>query len=143
MHTTSRAHARNMCVWVRRIISSTPVSSIRISCEEPLAECPRDVGHNISYDGLVDHLVAKHRKTLVRLRLPCAYVGGRRLDMLVNEETFPFLEDLEVRVTHASLVSVYELPFFRKPWLDLTITPRSRRSRTSHAIPVWPQGNWT
>lgn len=94
-----------MCVWIRRIISSSPISRLHASCEEPLDECPQDAGHGISYDGLVDHLASKHGDSLMELRMPCAYVGRERLAALVAGEAFPFLEDLEVCVRASSLVS--------------------------------------
>lgn len=108
-HTNVRAHVQNMYVWIRRIVLSSPLSYLRISCEEPLDECPRDAGHGISYDGLVDHLVSKHRSTLMELRMPCAYVGKERLAALVDEQKFPYLEDLELRVRESSLVSQFRL----------------------------------
>ena len=53
----------------------------------------------------MDHLVARHRNTLMAIHMPCAYVSGRRLQALVDEKKLPFLEELELCVRTASLVS--------------------------------------
>ena len=72
-----------MCKWIRRLVSFSPLEYLEIVCDD------RDQfyggGPNISYDGLVDHLILKHSKTLRSLCMKDAYIGDSQLERLLEE----------------------------------------------------------
>jgi hypothetical protein len=85
--------------WIRRAITSSP--NIRelhlLTDSSDTASC------NLSYDGVVDHLVKKHSATLKVLDMTSCLVGVDRLRELLT--TCLGLEELVVKADRRALVS--------------------------------------
>ncbi|EJD05122.1 uncharacterized protein FOMMEDRAFT_166791 [Fomitiporia mediterranea MF3/22] len=103
-HTASRKEVLNMCVWIRRITSSSPLAVLDVACENP-RNCQKGyrkglLGHAISHDGLIDHLISRHRETLRILRLSSAYIGKRAFRKMFGKEGegFEILEEVDICV---------------------------------------------
>lgn len=80
-YSSSKQYTLNMCKWIRRIVSHSPLECLEIICDD------RDENHrgpHISYDGLIDHLVSRHSNTLRVLLMRDAFVGTRKLKLLTD-----------------------------------------------------------
>ncbi|KAL5525283.1 hypothetical protein ACEPAF_9153 [Sanghuangporus sanghuang] len=107
-HTNSRIQAVKMCVWVRRLISASCLEELEVVCANSgLQQCPsRGPGHGIRYDGLIEHLSARHRETLRVLRMPGSYLSKRSIKKLLGKDGkgCDMLEELENGIlSHLSL----------------------------------------
>lgn len=80
-YTSSRQYTLNMCKWIRRLVSHSPLECLEIICDD------RDEnlgGPHITYDGLIDHLVARHSNTLRVLLMRDAFIGTNKLKLLMD-----------------------------------------------------------
>lgn len=97
-----------MCVWIRRLISAAPLATLEIGCEDA-EDCPsRGPGHGISYDGLVQHIVSRHKGTLKILKIPSAYLGAHAVRYLLGAEGdgCKLLEELDACVRRKVFVRI-------------------------------------
>ncbi|KAL5478981.1 hypothetical protein ACEPAI_2269 [Sanghuangporus weigelae] len=112
-HTNSRIQAVKMCVWIRRLVSASSLEELEVVCENYNSqECPRrGPGHGIRYDGLIDHLSARHKKTLRVLRMPGSYLSKRSFGKLLGKDGkgCDILEELEVCVRRPVFESLGKL----------------------------------
>ncbi|KAL5498375.1 hypothetical protein ACEPAH_2517 [Sanghuangporus vaninii] len=109
-HTNSRIQAVKMCVWIRRLISASCLEELEVVCENSDSQqCPpRGPGHGIRYDGLIEHLSARHRETLRVLRMPGSYLSKRSISKLLGKDGkgYNMIEELKLcngTLSHLSL----------------------------------------
>lgn len=96
----TRPEVNYLCAWIRHAISSSrSLQTVRLVCENQAWSM------HVSYDGLIDHLAAKHFATLCFLDLGSAFIGGNALKQLCT--VCVQLEDLIVGVGRDTLVSDY------------------------------------
>ncbi|KAH8115005.1 hypothetical protein DFH11DRAFT_1854889 [Phellopilus nigrolimitatus] len=103
-YTCSRKHILNMCKWVHRLIHHSPLERLEIICDDAEDFLP---GPNISYDGLVTHLVCRHTTTLRILKMGYAFIGAGMVRMLM--ESCNALEEMEGCVRVESFNSLDKL----------------------------------
>ncbi|RDB17499.1 hypothetical protein Hypma_000999 [Hypsizygus marmoreus] len=98
----SRFEAINLCKWIRKVISSSPIEHIRLICDD-FYKFPA----NVSFDSIVDHIVKKHSRTLLILDLGSAYIGVDSFRQLLSS-CFK-LEEMHVAVRKNALDIFEEL----------------------------------
>ena len=100
-HVTTRADAAHLYKWIRRVITHSPLASLRLACEiEVYGPAP-------TFDPLLQHLSARHAVTLRRLDAKHCYVGHAALREFCRHCTA--LEELSVGVSEETLVSLIVL----------------------------------
>ncbi|KAI5121489.1 hypothetical protein M0805_003944 [Coniferiporia weirii] len=92
-NTASRRDVTNMCVWMRRLVRSSPLESLEIGCDDP---ADYSGSPYIGYEGLLEHLICCHAGTLRCLKVEDLYAGTRMVKRLVQRCTK--LEELELCV---------------------------------------------
>ena len=94
---STREHANRFCRWVRRVISHSPLESLRLICENEA------FGPAVSFDPLAEHLTLKHAVRLRILDMRDCFVGKGLFLALCRSCTS--LEELRVSISQDTLVS--------------------------------------
>ncbi|KAI0669045.1 hypothetical protein C8Q78DRAFT_1044339 [Trametes maxima] len=70
-NTLTRDYTDHLCRWIRRLISRSPLVSLRLLCENGID------GPSVSFDPLAEHLSLKHATRLRVLEMPHSFVGRK------------------------------------------------------------------
>lgn len=105
-----------MCVWIRHLISSSPLEHLKLVCED--AEDSFQSGPHISVDGFVEHLFCRHAQSLRTLQMKHAFIGSKtakrlleRCQMLARIEFSTRIDLLVSSFPHASVLGTSDLTF--------------------------------
>ena len=103
MHYTdpdTRRDAAHLYKWVRKVISHAPLETLRLVVEDiPYGPAP-------TFDSLLEHLSARHAKTMRVLDMRDCFVGSRTLRRFCG--SCPKLEELAVAVSLETLVRAFQ-----------------------------------
>ncbi|KAG9217720.1 hypothetical protein CCMSSC00406_0003591 [Pleurotus cornucopiae] len=94
----TRQDVDRLCVWIRRIISSSKLESLHLISDASPFAC----GASVSFDGLGEHISKRHGPTIRHLNLGSAFLGLPSLRQLC--QCCPKLELLRIAVSLDTLV---------------------------------------
>ncbi|KAF5347299.1 hypothetical protein D9756_009892 [Leucocoprinus leucothites] len=104
----TREEVQSLCKWIRRAISVSPIQALQIVQDERDDDdddgVPSNTGANISFRSVVDHLCARHSKTLCVLNMENAYIDIKSLKKLFA--TCMMLEEVHLCVRSYALTLV-------------------------------------
>ncbi|EMD32726.1 hypothetical protein CERSUDRAFT_118467 [Gelatoporia subvermispora B] len=123
----TREDAAYLIKWLRRILHSAQLATLRLLCEDDFPEC----GANVSVDGLLAHLGARHAESLRVLRMDAAFVGRRELAALCAR--CEGLEEVGVAVSADVLYALPEMVKSLARLRVLTVNTRNRRQSRAQA----------
>ncbi|KAF9463355.1 hypothetical protein BDZ94DRAFT_1259156 [Collybia nuda] len=80
------------CKWIRMVVAASPIESLRVICDDN--DNYPQLGPNICFDNIINHLAARHSTTLRALNLRSAYLSDNALRLLFT--TCTLLEELDI-----------------------------------------------
>lgn len=97
--TSFREEVNRLCQWIKCIIATSPIETLRLICgnRAGLVYVP-----NVSFDGLVSHIVTRHATTIRILDLRNAFVGIKAFKDVLSA-CRDCIEELYIYITSASL----------------------------------------
>ncbi|KAH9886922.1 hypothetical protein C8Q73DRAFT_748707 [Cubamyces lactineus] len=125
---STREHANRFCRWIRRVITHSPLETLRLICENEV------FGPAVSFDPLVEHLTFKHASRLRILDMRDCFVGKGLFLALCRLCTA--LEELSVSLSQDSVDEFHSVAYSlqRLHTVHLRIRNRRRRAAASPAF---------
>ncbi|KAI0640962.1 hypothetical protein C8Q79DRAFT_1004016 [Trametes meyenii] len=120
-NTLTRDYTDHLCRWIRRLISKSPLISLRLLCENGID------GPSVSFDPLAEHLSLKHATRLRALEMPHSFVGRKMFITLCS--LCSELEELTLGISSDALGDIFSSPNALHHLHTATFYIRNRKRR--------------